>query len=177
MSIGQTTGSYVTGRPDCLGPSCRKVKIDVWKYLQTIVMGLYAVCEEKLDNQHRALRPQCKEKTTQSPGSENVASIIPHPLHVPRPKQTHRETPSIPRKINLFPTNHSSESSFFNSWIEERRRMRVEFLLKTDEWIDELINLWWPVYTYTGRCVCLPHWSKIQRRKKKEGKNRWNSVL
>ena len=34
------------------------VKINVWKYLQTIVMGLYAVCEEKLDNQDRALR-QC----------------------------------------------------------------------------------------------------------------------
>jgi len=46
----------VTGTPDCSGPSRRAVKIDVWKYLQTIVMGLYAVCEKKLDNQDRALR-------------------------------------------------------------------------------------------------------------------------
>ena len=56
----QKTGNYVTGRADCSGRSRPEVKIDVWKYLQTIVMGLYAVCEEKLDNQHRALRPQIK---------------------------------------------------------------------------------------------------------------------
>jgi len=49
-------GVYVTVRPNCSGPSRREVKIDVQKYLQTIVMGLYAVCEEKLDNQDRALR-------------------------------------------------------------------------------------------------------------------------
>jgi len=55
----QKTGNYETGRPDCLGLSRREVKIDVWKYLKTIVMGLYAVCEEKLDNQHRALRHRC----------------------------------------------------------------------------------------------------------------------
>jgi len=39
------TGSYVIGRPDCSGPSCREVNIDVWKNLQTIVMVLYAVSE------------------------------------------------------------------------------------------------------------------------------------
>jgi len=44
----QKTGSYVTGRPDCSGPSRREVTIDVWKYLQTIVMGLYAVLGQKL---------------------------------------------------------------------------------------------------------------------------------
>jgi len=44
----QKTGIYVTGRPECAGPSHREVKIDVWKYLQTIVMGLYAVSEQKL---------------------------------------------------------------------------------------------------------------------------------
>jgi hypothetical protein len=41
----QKSGSYVTGRPDCSGPSRREVKIDVWKYFQTIVMGLCAVSE------------------------------------------------------------------------------------------------------------------------------------
>jgi len=51
-------GVYVTGRPDCSGLSRQEVKIDVWKYLQTILMGLYAFCEEKLDNQDRALRPK-----------------------------------------------------------------------------------------------------------------------
>jgi len=49
------TGSYVTGRPDCSGPSRREVKIDVWKYLQTIVMGLYAVSEQKLAHPDRVL--------------------------------------------------------------------------------------------------------------------------
>jgi len=40
----KNTGSCVTGRPDCSGPSRREVENDVWKYyyLQTIVMGLYA---------------------------------------------------------------------------------------------------------------------------------------
>jgi len=47
----------VTRRPDCSGPSRREVRTDVWKYLQTIVIGLYAVCKEKLDNRHRAHRP------------------------------------------------------------------------------------------------------------------------
>jgi len=51
----QKTGSYVTGRPNCSGPSCREVKIDVWKYIQTIVMGLYAVCEQKLAHPDRVL--------------------------------------------------------------------------------------------------------------------------
>jgi len=41
-------GVHVTGRPDCSGLSRQEVKIDVWNYPQTIVMGLYAVCEQKL---------------------------------------------------------------------------------------------------------------------------------
>jgi len=45
---------YVTGRPNSLRPSRREVKNDVWKYLQTIVMRLYAVCGHLLDNQDRA---------------------------------------------------------------------------------------------------------------------------
>jgi len=39
----QKPGRYVTGRPDCLGPSRWEVKNEVWRYLQTIVMGLYVV--------------------------------------------------------------------------------------------------------------------------------------
>jgi len=46
----------VTEKIECEGPSCREVKIDVWKYLQTAVMGLYAIYEENLHNQDRALR-------------------------------------------------------------------------------------------------------------------------
>jgi len=46
----------VTWRPFCSRPSHREVKIDdVWKYLQTIVIGLYAVCEQKLANPDRVL--------------------------------------------------------------------------------------------------------------------------
>ena len=56
----KTTGTYVTGRPDCSGPSRQEVKIDVWKYLQTIVMGLYAVSEQTLAHSDRVLsRPRC----------------------------------------------------------------------------------------------------------------------
>jgi len=29
-----------------------------WKYLQTVVMGLYAVCEQKLANPDRVLSPE-----------------------------------------------------------------------------------------------------------------------
>jgi len=47
--------------------------------------------------------PQCKETTTKSPRSENVASVIAHPLHVPRLYQPHRETSAI-RKICLHTT-------------------------------------------------------------------------
>jgi len=35
----------VTDRPNNLRPSRREVKNDVWKYLQMVVIGLYAVCE------------------------------------------------------------------------------------------------------------------------------------
>ena len=38
--------------------SRRKIKIDVWKYIRPILMGLGAVLEEKLDNQDRAPRPK-----------------------------------------------------------------------------------------------------------------------
>jgi len=43
----------MTERPDCSGLSRREVKIDVWKYLQTIVMGLYAVSEQRLAHPDR----------------------------------------------------------------------------------------------------------------------------
>jgi len=33
-----------------------EIKIDVWKHLRPILMGLGAVLEKKLDNQDRALR-------------------------------------------------------------------------------------------------------------------------
>jgi hypothetical protein len=36
--------------------SCREIKIDVWKYICPILMGLGAVLEKKLDDQDRALR-------------------------------------------------------------------------------------------------------------------------
>jgi len=36
--------------------SRRKIKIDVWKYIRPILMGLGAVLEEKLDSKDRALR-------------------------------------------------------------------------------------------------------------------------
>jgi len=51
----QKTGSYMTGRPNYSGPSQREVKNDMWNYLQTVVMGLYAVCEQKLAHPDRAL--------------------------------------------------------------------------------------------------------------------------
>ena len=50
----QKTVRYVTGRPNILRPSRREVKNDVRKYLQNIVIGLYAVCGHLLDNQNRA---------------------------------------------------------------------------------------------------------------------------
>jgi len=46
---------HVTGKPDCSGLSSREVKTDMWKYFQTIVMGLYAVCEQKLAHPDRVL--------------------------------------------------------------------------------------------------------------------------
>jgi len=49
------TGRYVTGRPKSLRPSHREVKNNVWKYLQTIVICLYAVCEQKLAHPDRVL--------------------------------------------------------------------------------------------------------------------------
>ena len=59
-TVFQKTGSYVTGRPKCSGPSRREVKNDVCKYLQTVVMGLYAVNEPKPELAHpdHALSPQ-----------------------------------------------------------------------------------------------------------------------
>jgi len=45
----------VTWRPNCSGPSRREVKNDVCQYLQTVVMGLYAVCEQKLARPDRVL--------------------------------------------------------------------------------------------------------------------------
>ena len=55
----QKTGSYMTGRHDCSGPSRREAEIDVWKYLQTIVIGLYAVSEQKFTHPDRELSPTC----------------------------------------------------------------------------------------------------------------------
>ena len=46
----QKTVPYVTARPNNLRPSCREVKNDVWKYLQIIVIVLYAACGHLLDN-------------------------------------------------------------------------------------------------------------------------------
>ena len=51
----EKNSSYVTVRPNCSGPSRQKVKNNVWKYLQTFVMGLHAVCEYKLAHLNRAL--------------------------------------------------------------------------------------------------------------------------
>ena len=45
----------MTGRHDCSGPSRREVKNNVWKYLKTIVIGLYAVSEQELVHRNRAL--------------------------------------------------------------------------------------------------------------------------
>jgi len=49
----QKTVMYVTGRKELSGSCRRKMKIDVWKYLQTIFMGLYAVSEQKLAHPDR----------------------------------------------------------------------------------------------------------------------------
>jgi len=55
---------YVTGRPDCLGPFCQEVRNDVWKYLQAVIIGLYAVFEQELahpdpvPNRHQYLVPR-----------------------------------------------------------------------------------------------------------------------
>jgi len=54
----QKAGIYMTGRPDCTGPSRREVKIDVWKYLQTIGMGLCAVSEQKLAHPDLVISPE-----------------------------------------------------------------------------------------------------------------------
>jgi len=48
---------HVTGSLDCSGLFRREVTIDVWKYLQTIDMGLYAVCAKKLASPDRVLSP------------------------------------------------------------------------------------------------------------------------
>ena len=42
---------------NCLGPSRQEAKNDVWKYLQTVVMGLYTVSLLFLDNQGCAHSP------------------------------------------------------------------------------------------------------------------------
>jgi len=71
----QKTGSYVTGRPDCSGPSHREVKIDVWKYLQTIVMGLYAVSEQKLAHLDRVRSPELKTlNSAKSPRDDGITN-------------------------------------------------------------------------------------------------------
>jgi len=53
----QKTVPYVTERPINLRPSRRELKNDVWKYLQMVVIGLYAVCGHMLDNQVHAHSP------------------------------------------------------------------------------------------------------------------------
>jgi len=47
--------------------SRREIKIDVWKYIRPILMGLGAVLEKKLDNQDRALRPNKERQKKESP--------------------------------------------------------------------------------------------------------------
>jgi len=44
----QKTGSSRDWETRLFG--AREVKMDAWKYFQTIVMGLYAVCEQKLEH-------------------------------------------------------------------------------------------------------------------------------
>ena len=51
----QKTIRYVNERPNILRPSRQEVKHEVWKYIQNIVIGLYAVCGHLLDNQDRTL--------------------------------------------------------------------------------------------------------------------------
>ena len=53
----QKTVIYVTGRPNILRPSRQEVTNDVLKYLQDIVIGLYAVCEQKLAHPDRVPSP------------------------------------------------------------------------------------------------------------------------
>ena len=56
-SFEKTPRSYVTGRPNCpeSGSCRREVKNDVWKYLQTVVVGLYSIFEQKLAHPFPAL--------------------------------------------------------------------------------------------------------------------------
>ena len=42
--------------------SRREIKIDVWKYIHLILMGLSAVLEKTLEDKYRALRPVLVEK-------------------------------------------------------------------------------------------------------------------
>ena len=53
----QKTGPYVIERLDYLRPSRREIKNNVSQYLQIIVMGLYAVCEQKFAHPDRVLSP------------------------------------------------------------------------------------------------------------------------
>jgi len=53
----QKIGPYVTARPNDLRPSRREAKNDVWKYLQIIVIAMFAVCGHLLDIQDRGLSP------------------------------------------------------------------------------------------------------------------------
>ena len=42
VKTNPVTSPSVTGKPNILRPSRREVEIDVWKYLQHVVMGLNA---------------------------------------------------------------------------------------------------------------------------------------
>jgi len=57
----------VTGKPNILRPSRREVKIDVWKYLQHIVMGLNAVLGRHVRIRDRGHHPQAPYKTHPQP--------------------------------------------------------------------------------------------------------------
>jgi len=46
----QKTSPYVTGRVRVRSLSYLEIKIDAWKYIQTILMGLGTFWKEKLDN-------------------------------------------------------------------------------------------------------------------------------
>ena len=72
----QKKGPHVTRMTAYLKPSRRMVKNNVSLYLQSIVMGLYAVCVEKLDNQDCALRLE----------QSQTISII---LHMARGRRLH----------------------------------------------------------------------------------------
>ena len=58
---GKKTVTYVTARPNNLRTSRREVKNDERKYLQGIVIGLYAVCEQKLAHPNRVLSLDCQD--------------------------------------------------------------------------------------------------------------------